>query len=208
MAAAAPDTLSLVTAAQQGDTRAEEALLAENAGIVGAAVCRVLPRLRHDPRITGDDLAQAGRLGLLRAIRAYQPGLAKFSTFASVAVGRAVARAIDAELRRPGHVSIDAPVEEAGDGTLAEVIADDRPGPEERLLAGVTRAELRVALSQLPLQLRDVILLRYGLGGAEPLTCRAAAARLGITAQTVSLRERRGLARLRELLASEEQRAA
>ena len=47
---------------------------------------------------------------------------------------------------------------------------------------------------------RRVIRLRYGLGGAEPLTQRECAERLGISRSYVSRIEKRAIARLREAL--------
>jgi RNA polymerase sigma factor (sigma-70 family) len=130
-AAATPTPLDLDT---------EAALLRQHDGLVHAAVARVWPRVRHGGRLDQEDLLQAGRLGLLKAIRRFDRarGLT-FSTYAHPAIRRTIAKAIDAELRRPEEVSLDTPLTEDGVDAIQDLLPDDRPGPEALLLAGTVR---------------------------------------------------------------------
>jgi hypothetical protein len=54
----------------------------EHLGLVWLAVNRLPSYVRRDRGLTDDDLFQAGVLGLLAAKRLFDPGRAKWSTFA------------------------------------------------------------------------------------------------------------------------------
>ncbi len=79
-----------------------------------------------------------------------------------------------AGLRRPN--SIDTPVNEDSDTTLASIVTDDNAeDPSELVERRERRAELLERLDWLDARSRRVVLLRYGLsnGRPQPLTCIA-----------------------------------
>ena len=68
----------LLALAKSGDTAAEEKLLLENAGLIRSIVRRFLGRGTEE-----DDLLQIASIGMLRAIRSFDPKLGNaFSTYA------------------------------------------------------------------------------------------------------------------------------
>jgi len=77
--------------------------------------------------------------------------------------------------------------------------ADDRLNPEQRLLQRDTVARVRLALEQLPVEFREVVLLRE----IEGLSYKDIAAAVQVPIGTVMSRLSRGRERLLELLEAE-----
>jgi RNA polymerase primary sigma factor len=97
--------------------------------------------------------------------------------------------------------SLDRPVGEAEDTPYGALLASDERGPEEEVDILLREDALRRALDQLPEQEREVVKLRYGVGGDEPTPLVETGRRLGISQDTVRRLERKALA---ELAASRE----
>ena len=97
--------------------------------------------------------------------------------------------------------SLDRPVGEGGDTAFGALLASDERGPEEEVDIVLREDALRRALEQLPEPEREVVKLRYGVGGDEPTPLVETGRRLGISQDTVRRLERKALA---ELAASRE----
>jgi RNA polymerase primary sigma factor len=101
--------------------------------------------------------------------------------------------------------SLDAPVGDAGDAVLGDFVAGDAMLPEEEVELELRSQALRAALESLPDREREVVTLRYGLGGTEPKTLEEIGRRLGLTRERVRQIELDSLRRLagqREMLAA------
>jgi RNA polymerase primary sigma factor len=102
--------------------------------------------------------------------------------------------------------SLDRPVGEEGDSSLADLLPSDAPEPQDEVSVSLQKQTLRRALDQLPERERDVVTLRYGIGGDEPAPLREAGRRLGLSPERVRQLESRALehlARTRELAGME-----
>ncbi len=95
--------------------------------------------------------------------------------------------------------SLDAPLGEAAESTLGDLIADDGPSPEELAEAADRRRAVARLLEALPPAEGAVLWLRYGLEDGEPWTVAATAAHLGFRRLDVRRLEREGMRRLRSL---------
>jgi RNA polymerase primary sigma factor len=98
--------------------------------------------------------------------------------------------------------SLDAPVGDGEDAVFGDFVAGDEPLPEEAVELNLRSEALRRALAALPLREREVVAMRYGLGGAEPQTLEEIGRRLGLTRERVrqiELESLRRLATLREM---------
>ena len=99
--------------------------------------------------------------------------------------------------------SLDAPVGDTDDAVLGDFVAGDDLLPEETVELELRSQALRAALCALPDREREVVTLRYGLGGTEPKTLEEIGRRLGLTRERVrqieldSLRRLAGSARCR-----------
>ena len=98
--------------------------------------------------------------------------------------------------------SLDAPVGEGDDAVFGDFVAGDEPLPEEAVELNLRSEALRKALAALPQREREVVVMRYGLTGAEPQTLEEIGRRLGLTRERVrqiELESLRRLAGLREM---------
>jgi RNA polymerase primary sigma factor len=103
----------------------------------------------------------------------------------------------DGELLRM-TVSLDAPLGDDADGTLADVLADDTAAaPDARAELLVVGEALRRALASLPPRERAVLELRYGLDAGGAATAAETARRLRLRPQQVRRLEELALRRLR-----------
>jgi RNA polymerase primary sigma factor len=94
-------------------------------------------------------------------------------------------------------VSLEAPVGDGNSqfGDLIEDVASDRP--EERTALNLRDTELARALEQLNPRMREVLELRYGLTGCDPMTLEEGAKRFGRTSERIRQLQSRALSQLR-----------
>jgi RNA polymerase primary sigma factor len=95
--------------------------------------------------------------------------------------------------------SLDQPVGEQEDALLGDFLAGDDPLPEEKADVSLRRRALSQALAVLPDRDRQVLALRYGLGGAEAKTLDDVGLRLGLSRERIRQIERDSLRRLATL---------
>jgi RNA polymerase primary sigma factor len=98
--------------------------------------------------------------------------------------------------------SLDRPLGEEGESSLADLLPSDAPEPEDEVNVSLRKQTLWRALEQLPERERDVVKLRYGINGDDPTPLREAGRQLGISPERVRQIEARALehlARTREL---------
>jgi RNA polymerase primary sigma factor len=99
------------------------------------------------------------------------------------------------ELSR-GLASLDQPVSEDGETVFGDLLASDRPEPAEEVADAEREQRVSEIVEQLPEAERNVIRLRFGLGGDEPLTPRQTSTKLGISLDRTRQLEEQGLKRL------------
>ena len=92
--------------------------------------------------------------------------------------------------------SLDRPVGDTEETPFGALLASDERGPEEEVDILLREDALQRALDQLPKQEREVVKLRYGVGGDEPTPLVETGRRLGISQDTVRRLERKALAEL------------
>ncbi|HPO59806.1 MAG TPA: sigma-70 family RNA polymerase sigma factor, partial [Anaerolineaceae bacterium] len=72
------------------------------------------------------------------------------------------------------------------------------PDPEDTVLQGIMDENLREHLESLPEREREVLEMRYGLGGEEPLTLQEIGRHMGITRERARQLELQAIKRLRK----------
>ena len=94
-------------------------------------------------------------------------------------------------------VSLEGPVGDGNSqfGDLIEDVASDRP--EERTALNLRDTELARALEQLNPRMREVLQLRFGLTGCDPMTLEEVAKRFGLTSERIRQLQSRALSQLR-----------
>jgi RNA polymerase primary sigma factor len=95
--------------------------------------------------------------------------------------------------------SLERPVGEEGETQLGDLLPSDEPEPHQEVEIGLRGQAVREALDQLPEQERQVIKLRYGIGGDDPTPLREAGRRMGLSPERVRRIEHKALERLAEI---------
>ena len=98
------------------------------------------------------------------------------------------------------HVSLDTPIDEDGDTSLGDLIAQETaPGPDTTVLDTESRDRLSLLVELLDERAADIIRSRYGLVDGRQHKLADIGAKHGISAERVRQLEREAIARLREL---------
>ena len=155
-----------------------------------------------------EDLVSIGTIGLIKAINTFRADKnIKLATYAS----RCIENEILMHLRKVGsrrsEVSIDEPLTTDWDGNellLSDVLGTDGDEVSRPLEEDAERAALYAAVDSLSERERDIITLRFGLGGRAEATQKQVADRLGISQSYISRLEKRILLRLRRELVKRE----
>lgn len=151
-----------------------------------------------------EDLISIGTIGLIKGITTFKAEKgARLATYAARCVENEILMHFRSQKKSSQDVSLSDYIETGADGaalSLMEVVSD-----EEDLLETVSRREaIRKVVDAvdhcLTDQERQVIRLRYGLGGSTAQRQREVAAITGISRSYVSRIEKRALEKLRDAL--------
>jgi len=153
---------------------------------------------QRERRIARAERELAGRLGRdpTEAEVAEAAGLDP----AELAAARDISRVI---------TSLDRPVSEDADAaSLGELLHSDEPGPAEEVEITLRDEAIQRALQRLPEPERNVVALRYGIGGNEPVSLVELSRRLGRSQRELRALERHALEELAHQRELEALRAA
>jgi len=99
--------------------------------------------------------------------------------------------------------SLDSPIGENETSTLGEVVADDNAiNPFEQLQRKSLIGDVNIVLSKLEPREADIIRLRFGLEGRDPLTLEEVGAKIGVTRERVRQIQEQALRQLRRNMAT------
>ncbi|MGM0457110.1 RNA polymerase sigma factor SigC [Sodalinema sp.] len=101
-------------------------------------------------------------------------------------------------LRVPRSISLDAKVGKEKDTELGDLLETDDASPEELLVRESLQRELQQLLADLSSRERDVIRLRYGLGGESPYSLAEIGRALDLSRERVRQIEAKALQKLRQ----------
>ena len=106
--------------------------------------------------------------------------------------------------------SLDSPIGDDESSTLGEVVADDNAiSPFEKLQSKSLIGDVNIVLSMLDPREADIIRLRFGLEGRDPMTLEEVGAKIGVTRERVRQLQEQALRQLRKNMATfEKQRTA
>lgn len=189
----------LAERAASGDLEARNKLIEHNLRLVAHIVKKY-----YTSAADTEDLISIGTVGLIKGVSTYRPDKGvRLATYAARCVENEILMYFRAQRRSAGDISLNEALDTDSEGnslSLMDVLAvSDDMAEELNLKESCSRLRecVETALTE---RERRVIRLRYGLGGAEPLTQRECAERLGISRSYVSRIEKRAIARLREAL--------
>ena len=180
----------------QGDLEARNILVERNLRLVAHVMKKYYAQTADQ-----EDLISIGTIGLMKGVTTFDPSKgARLATYAARCVENEILMYFRAQRKSAQDVSLSDFIDTGADGApleLMDVISEDRDLLEE-LTAREAEALVRRAVEKcLTEQERQVIRLRYGLEGEEPLRQRQVAERTGISRSYVSRIEQRALEKLR-----------
>ena len=185
--------------AAQGDLEARNILIERNLRLVAHIMKKYYTQTSDQ-----EDLISIGTIGLIKGITTFdQSKGARLATYAARCVENEILMHFRAQRKSAQDVSLSDYIETGADGaalSLMDVISD-----EQDLLEQVSTREsirkLRGAIDTcLTEQERQVVMLRYGLGGKTPQRQREVAQATGVSRSYVSRIEKRALEKLRDAL--------
>ena len=166
--------------AQAGCPECMENLLGENLGLVRMVIARQSPG-----KADYADLLQEGWIGLWQSLLHFDPGRGyAFSSYASVVIRHRIWAAVRRSLKAEGW--------QDGEGTGDSL---------SRAVSAWQATQIRLALDEelgsLPVRLRQLIILHYGLDGAAPQTTTEIGRAWGVSGEWVRQLHHRALVLLR-----------
>ncbi len=153
-----------------------------------------------------EDLISIGTIGLIKAVNTYKPEKnIKLATYASRCIENEILMYIRKNASHRGEVSIDEPLNTDWDGNellLSDVLGSDENSVSENIERREEERCIREAVEELGDREREIIELRYGLGGRREMTQKEVADRLGISQSYISRLEKKIIIRLKKQIAS------
>ncbi len=152
-----------------------------------------------------EDLISIGTVGLIKAINTFQSDKSiKLATYASRCIENEILMHLRKKSSQRCEVSIDEPLNVDWDGNellLSDILGNEEDNVAYEMEQAEEREMVRAAVASLSSRERELIELRYGLGGRQELTQKEVAELLGISQSYISRLEKKILSRLRTTLA-------
>lgn len=187
----------VLKALEQGDENAKQKLIEHNLRLVV-----YIARRFENTGVNLEDLISIGTIGLIKAISTYQREKnIKLATYASRCIENEILMHIRKISGQKAEVSLDEPINMDYDGNellLSDILGTDEDMIMRPLEDDVDIQLLRQALRDLPEREREIVQMRFGLGGYQELTQKEVAQKLGISQSYISRLEKRIMERLRK----------
>ena len=188
---------SALEALEQGDETAKQKLVEHNLRLVV-----YIARRFENTGINLEDLISIGTIGLIKAIGTYRMDKKiKIATYASRCIENEILMFIRKTSNQKGEVSLDEPINMDCDGNellLSDILGTDEDMVFRPLENDVDIFVLRQVLEELPEREKELIQMRFGLGGRKELTQKEVAQKMGISQSYISRLEKRIMLRLKK----------
>ena len=147
-----------------------------------------------------EDLISIGTIGLIKAVNTFDPQKKiKLATYASRCIENEILMFLRRTSRQKLEVSLDEPLNTDWDGNellLSDVLGTEGDMVYRSIEETVERQMLKSALARLSAREKEIMCLRFGLGGRQEKTQKEVADMMGISQSYISRLEKRILLRL------------
>ena len=188
---------ALIACMDAGDESVRRTLIERNLRLVA-----YIARRFENTGINIEDLISIGTIGLIKAVNTYRSDKnIKLATYASRCIENEILMHLRKTAPQKSEVSFDEPLNTDWDGN--ELLLSDILGTDEDLIMkpiedDVDRQLLMDAVNTLSAREKEIITLRFGLGGREEKTQKEVADRMGISQSYISRLEKRIIVRLKK----------
>ena len=182
--------------AAEGDEEARAILIEHNLRLVAHIVKKY-----YSTTCDQDDLISIGTVGLIKGITSYRPDRGvRLATYASRCVENEILMYFRSQRKSAGDISLSEALDNDGEGGLSmqDVLYEEEDILERLAMKEDSRRLRQLVGTALDEREREIIELRYGLGGLPPLPQREVAGKLGISRSYVSRLEKKALEKLRK----------
>lgn len=191
---------ALITRLGDGDESVKPQLIERNLRLVV-----YIARRFENTGVGIEDLISIGTIGLIKAVNTYKPAKnIKLATYASRCIENEILMHLRKTANLKSEVSFDEPLNTDWDGNellLSDIMGTDNDIVMKPIEDDVDRQLLMEALDKLEDRERQIITMRFGLGGGPERTQKEVADSLGISQSYISRLEKRIISRLkREIL--------
>ena len=180
-----------------GDEDARKELIEHNLRLVV-----YIARKFENTGVGVEDLISIGTIGLMKAVGTYKTDKnVKLATYASRCIENEILMHLRKVSGQRAEVSFDEPLSSDWDGNellLSDILGTEPDSVIRPIEDDVDRELLRQALSQLPPREKQIICLRFGLGGRRSMTQKEVADLLGISQSYISRLEKRIISRMKK----------
>ncbi len=184
---------------KKGDEEARQRLILHNLRLVSHIVRKYYSTSKNQ-----EDLVSIGTIGLIKAVDTYNASNGtRFATYASKCIQNEILMSFRSQKKHSSEISIHETIDVDRDGNplaYMDVISSDENIPLEIERKILTDKAMKCIKTVLSLRERQIIVMRYGLGGVEELTQREIAEKLGISRSYVSRIEKSALEKLKVAL--------
>ena len=180
---------------KKGSEEARNILIERNLRLV-AHICKKYTTAKAEQ----DDLISIGTIGLMKAVNSYRPEKGvKLGTYAARCIENEILMHFRANRKSSNEISLSETLDHDSDGNSMELM--DMISCEDKNLQAVDNNDQYKQLYEhitknLQPREQQIIQLRYGLGGNEPLTQREIASMYGISRSYISRIEKKALQKL------------
>ena len=179
-----------------GDAQARNVLIERNLRLVAHIIKKYYTKEDNQ-----EDLISIGTIGLIKGISSYKPSKGvRLATYASRCIENEILMYFRSLKKTAGEVSLSESIDTDKDGGSLAII--DTIAAPDNMLEDISRSEMSVQVVKyidevLDDREREIIYMRYGLGGIKPITQREIAEKCNISRSYVSRIEKKALLKLR-----------
>ncbi len=149
-----------------------------------------------------EDLISIGTIGLIKAVNTYCPDRnIKLATYASRCIENEILMYLRKTSSKKGEVSIDEPLNTDWDGNellLSDILGSDGDEVGNRVEQEDEKCLLLTFVRQLPPREKQIMQMRFGMGGYREYTQKQVADTLGISQSYISRLEKRIISKLKK----------
>ena len=152
-----------------------------------------------------EDLISIGTIGLIKAVGSFKPDKnIKLATFASRCIENEILMHLRKTARTRAEVSLDEPLNVDFEGNvllLSDILGTEPDSIYKDVEQSAEKEMLRESFSRLPERERQIVEMRFGLGGREEMTQKEIAEMMGISQSYISRLEKKIVASLKREIA-------